>query len=203
MVGDPRSVTKRGEKFACDHSELTNMKNIRQMYDVIYDEMVDAGVAVKLDTPIYTDRKGNEVEESKRFGLKQDIKITHPNYILFADESGCNTSQKKDGHVGGRKLIVQHGTVPQVMSSDKDTKFTLLPFTSASGEAVCCVVIFQHKSGKVPMEWKTGLDVTVDPIRDENNDIDMRLNLGNGNFYPGGPKFNYNGKEVDCLAYAS
>ena len=198
-----RIVTKRGEKFACNRSDWTKMKNIRQMYDVIYDEMVDAGVAVKLDKPIYTDRKGNEVEESKRFGMKQDIKITHPNYILFADESGCNTSQKKDGHVGGRKLIVQHGTVPQVMSSDKDTKFTLLPFTSASGEAVCCVVIFQHKSGEVPVEWKTGVDVTIDPIRDKNNDIDMRLNLGNGNFYPGGPKCNYNGKEVDCLAYAS
>ena len=34
-------------------------------------EMIDADVAVKLDKPIYTDMKGNEVEESKRFGLKQ------------------------------------------------------------------------------------------------------------------------------------
>ena len=130
------------------------MKNIRQMYDVIYDELVKACVAINLDYPVFTDRDGKEVEEDERFGLKQDIKITHPHYIMFADETGCNTSQKKDGHVGGTKLIVEKGTVPQVMfmSSDTDHKFTLLPFTSASGEAVCCVVIFQSKTGQVPMQ---------------------------------------------------
>ena len=105
------------------------------MYDIIYDELVEGGVAINLDNPVFTYRSGKEVEEDERFGLKQDIKITHPHYIMFADETGCNTSQKKDGHVGGTKLIVEKGTVPQVMSSDTDHKFTLLPFTSASGEA--------------------------------------------------------------------
>jgi len=31
------------------------MKNVRQMYDVIYDELVDAGVAINLDVPVFTD----------------------------------------------------------------------------------------------------------------------------------------------------
>ena len=58
----------------------------------IYDEMIDAGIAERLAAPIYTDRVGNEVEESQRFGLKQDTKITRPEYLLFADETGCSTS---------------------------------------------------------------------------------------------------------------
>ncbi len=51
------------------------------------------------------------MEESERFGLIQEIKIDHPDYILFADESGCQTNQKQDGNVGNRKYIVEHGTL--------------------------------------------------------------------------------------------
>jgi len=90
-----RIVTKRGEKFATNRADWTKMKNIRQMYDVIYDELVEAGVALNLDNPMFTDYNGIEVEEDERFGLKQDIKITHLHYIMFADETGCNTSQRK------------------------------------------------------------------------------------------------------------
>ena len=113
------------------------------MYEVIYDEMVDAGVAIALQTPIFTDVDGNPVDESERFGMKQAIKITKPGWILFADESGFSTAQKKDGHVGGQRYIVERGTVPQTIASTSDNKFTLLPFTSASGEAVCRMVLFR------------------------------------------------------------
>jgi len=82
------------------------------MYDVIYDDLVDAGVAIILDVPVFTDWHGNEVTEDEHFGVAQEIKITHPDYIIFADERGCNTSQKKDGQVDGRKLIVEKDTMP-------------------------------------------------------------------------------------------
>ncbi len=52
---------------------------------------------------MYTDQEGNEVGESEKFGLKQEIKIERSDYILFADESGCQMNQKNDGHVGNRK----------------------------------------------------------------------------------------------------
>eukprot|EP00804_Cyclotella_cryptica_P012319 CCRYP_020814-RA/>CCRYP_020814-RA protein AED:0.79 eAED:0.45 QI:0/0/0/0.5/1/1/2/0/161 len=100
------------------------------MYDVIYDEMLDAKVAILLVEPIYPDIHGNVVEKTKRFGLLQHMKI--PSFVVFANESGFSTSQKKDGHVGGQKLVVENGTVPQMMASTTDHKFTLLPFTSAS-----------------------------------------------------------------------
>jgi hypothetical protein len=74
---------------------------------------------------------------------------------------------------------------------------------SASGEAVCCVVIFQNAVGKVPQEWRTGLDASVNPIQGSNGEIDIAQNLGRGKFYPGGPTCFYNGKVVDCLVYAN
>ena len=55
-----RLVIKRGERFACSRSDWTKLENIVQMYDVIYDEMVDARIAVPRNTPVYTDREGKK-----------------------------------------------------------------------------------------------------------------------------------------------
>jgi hypothetical protein len=189
-----RLVTKRGKKIALNRSDWPTLPNIKQMYKVIYDEMVDAHVAVTLQNPIFTDINGKpEDDETKRFGLKQNIKITKPEWILFANESGFNTSQKKDGHVGGQKFVVERGTTPQIMASTTDHKFTLLPFTSASGKAVCCCIIFQGK-GDVPSTWRTGVDLIVTPILTEDGkELNLEVNFGEGKFYP----------EVDCLAYTS
>ena len=42
----------QGEKFAVDMSDWTTLKNIEEMYDAIYDEMVVVKVGEKLMTPI-------------------------------------------------------------------------------------------------------------------------------------------------------
>ena len=93
---------------------------------------------------MYTDRHGNKVEESdpERFGWEQNVKIDYPNYLMFADKTGCNTNMKKDSHDAGRTYLCQPGLVPQTMCCTNEHRFTVLPFTSASGEAVCCVIIF-------------------------------------------------------------
>jgi hypothetical protein len=89
------------------------------------------------------------------------------------------------------------------MASTTDHKFTLLPFTSASGKAVCLCIIFQSK-GDVPATWRTGVDLTVTPILTEDGkELDLELNFGEGKYYPGGPTCKYNGKVVDYLAYTS
>ena len=130
-------VSKKGEKFASCRADWMKLSNIKQMYECIYEEMIDAHVASRRENPVYTDREGNEVEEHERFGFAQEMKINHPDYILFADESGCQTNQKQDGNVGNRKYIVEQGTRPQIICSTLDHRFTILPFTSGSGEAVC------------------------------------------------------------------
>ena len=98
-------VTKRGERYSCDRSDWSKLSYIAQMYDCIYDELVTAGVAETLEMPIFYDRDGNIVEASAAYGEAANIRIIHPDYLLFADETGCNTSQKKDGNVGGQKMI--------------------------------------------------------------------------------------------------
>ncbi len=90
------------------------------MYDVIYDELVNAQVAFALSEPIFTDMHANVVDASHRFGLAQSIQITSPHYIMFADKSRFSTSQKKDGHISGQKFVVKSGTVPQTMASSTD-----------------------------------------------------------------------------------
>ena len=136
------------------------------MYDVIYDQMVDAKIAIRLEKKIYCDRDGEIVDKEKSFGSAIDCKVTHTNYLLFADETGCNTSQKKDGQEGNEKRVVAKGTVAQSVCSATECKYTLLPFTSASGEAVCCVVIFDHPNGEVPINWATGIDIRKEPKLD-------------------------------------
>jgi hypothetical protein len=87
------------------------------------------------------------------------------------------------------------------MASTTDHKLTLLPLTSASGEAVCCAIIFQGK-GTVPATWKTGIDLSVTPmLTADGKEFDLELNFGEGKYYPGGPKCKYNGKVVDCFVF--
>ena len=144
------------------------------------------------------------VEETERFGLLQHMKMTKPLFVVFAYKSGFSTLQKKGGHVGGQKLVVESGTVPQMMASTTDHKFTLFPFTSASGEAVCCAIIFQSKQDGVPGTWTTGIDHSVQPILTaDGNEIELEVNFGEGKYYPGGPKCKFNGKVVECLTFVS
>ncbi len=73
-------VTQRGEKFAVDRSNWTTLDNISQMYDIIYDEMIDAKIAKKMEVQIFMDLDGEVVDESNCFGKKVDVEITHPEY---------------------------------------------------------------------------------------------------------------------------
>ena len=41
-------VSKRGERFACSRADWTKKSNLAMMYNVIYDEMIDAGIAENL-----------------------------------------------------------------------------------------------------------------------------------------------------------
>lgn len=129
------------------------------MYDETYKVFVKAKVAVQLDEPVAYDINGNDVEinSKEQVGLPSTIRITKPSFILFADETGINTNQKKDGKVGGEKVIVPRGMVPQKLANTSDHRATVLPLISGTGEPVACVVIFeaqQEELGAVQEEKK-------------------------------------------------
>jgi hypothetical protein len=202
-----RLVTKRGERFATDRANWSKKSYISQMYDVIYDNMVEAHIAIRLPRPISMDEEGNVIDDNNTcnaFGLPCDIEILHPDYVLFADETGCNTNQKKDGHYGGRKYVVERGTVPKEISSTRDRHFTVMGFTSASGLPVLCVVIFASPRCKLEAGWAEGMDAFVRLVRNEQDEILLdTINFGEGKFFPGGPTCHFCGKVIPYLPLVS
>lgn len=86
---------------------------------------------------------------------------------------------------------MEKGAAAQRTASSKDHPFTLLPFTSANGEAVCCVIIFQHKSDEVPLAWASGIDPFIPEEKVVKNPDGtpafVPANIGPGKIFPGGP----------------
>jgi hypothetical protein len=70
--------------------------------------LIDAGLAVRLETPVYMDQFGDHVEGEKRKtkikGLKVKVDLLRrPEMCLVLDEVGSNLNMVNDGHVGGQK----------------------------------------------------------------------------------------------------
>lgn len=58
------------------------------MYDVIFNDMAEAGVAVSLNEPIHTNKYGNLCPPDKCYEISQDIKITHLEYVYHIRRMG-------------------------------------------------------------------------------------------------------------------
>jgi len=166
------------------------------MYDEVYDAMVEAGVAKKLEEPMWVNMEGQVCEKEEAFGRKATHTLTRPDMVLFVDEVGCNTSQVGDGHVGGQKKIVPRGTVPKETATTNDHHFTLLGFTSATGEPVMCAIIMEGKS--INSDVVTGIDVFALKVGNETDPDFIQNNTGPGKLYPMGPTCEFKGKQVPC-----
>lgn len=113
----------KGYRVAGNRTEWVTYENVELMYDLVYEQMVRAGVAKVLspEDRYYVDDKGQRVsskEESVRLQVK--VEVTHPEWILFGDKVGTNISQKNDGAVGGQKFVTAKGTRANVKTSHKD-----------------------------------------------------------------------------------
>jgi hypothetical protein len=137
-------------------------ENFENMYENVYKTMVEAGVAEEVSEEIQHEA-----------GLPSKFRLTRPEYILFVDETGCNTNQLNDGRVGNELFIV-----PKVDSecgaptgATTDIHFTVLPFISGTGEAVMCAIIFKSEQdvSEIPISWKTGIDITCENVEDTTN----------------------------------
>jgi hypothetical protein len=169
---------KEGHKVSKDRAKWSIYHNFSQMYDNIYDTMVEAGVDKKLDEPIWVNNNGIETDEKDAFGRMAAHALCHPDYVVFVDEVGCNTSQEGDGAHGDKKKIVGRGTVPKESATTNDNHFTLLGFTSATGEPVMCRVIIE--GSKLQPEIVTGMDIFAKMIRNESDNDYIRNNTGPG-----------------------
>lgn len=55
--------SKRGQKYELDRDKWTTYSNFAQMYEHIYELMEDAGVAKRLEVPVWKDASGLECTE--------------------------------------------------------------------------------------------------------------------------------------------
>ena len=190
-------VSKRGGKYELDRDKWTTYANFYDMYNHIYDEMVDANVASIYEDPMWQDCDGTRCNESNSFGCKVTHNLTHPEMCIVMDEVGGNTSQKGDGHIGGELLVCGKGMIPQKKINTKDKHFTLLGLTSLAGDPVMCVIIFAGLREQAVIE--TGMDVFAQQEGEVSDDDFFVKNSGSGKRFPGGPTCTFQGKEVACL----
>ena len=155
-------------------------ENFENMYQNIYEHMVEAGIAEYVEEAIQHDS-----------GLPTNYKLTHPEYLLFVDETGCNTNQLNDGKVGGELYLVPKNSEDAAApaGATTDLHFTVLPFISGTGEPVLCAIIFKSELNvsEIPIIWKTGINLLAQDADD------MKL------VAQGGPTCFYNGKEIPCF----
>jgi hypothetical protein len=97
--------SKKPVRFETKQAEWCTYINM-QMYDEIYSQLVEVGLAVKHPEPVWCNKDGNVVnKEHLTVGLKSAFELIHPDWLIFVDEIGCNTSQTKDGQVCGEKFL--------------------------------------------------------------------------------------------------
>jgi hypothetical protein len=159
-----------------------------------------------------------EITEDKEhmFGRPTKYKMLHPENLVFVDETGCNTNQKDDGHIGGEMFALsREGDDLGVVGVTTDIPFTVLCFTSCIGEPIHCGVIL--KSSKdikdIPISWKLGIDIRKDietgRTTYETFELNYGLDFSEDISIVGGPKCIYNGKvlpyfrSVGCSTNAS
>ena len=66
-----------------------------------------------------------------------------------------------------QKKIVGVDNIPRSEYNSVDHRFTILPIPEATGEVIMYIVIFQSKEKEVPVRWKSGIDVQVQPEKYE------------------------------------
>jgi len=94
--------SRKAVKFAAKHSEWCTYQNMKEMYKEVYVALEASDLAVKRDTSYWRNAEGETVElEQDALGCQSKYKLIHPNWLIFVDKAGSNTSQTKDGKVGG------------------------------------------------------------------------------------------------------
>jgi hypothetical protein len=68
---------------------------------------------VKHAEPVWRNAAGDIVAKEEALGHKSSYELIHPEMLVFVDEVDSNTSQTKDGHVGGQTYLCTKEGRPQ------------------------------------------------------------------------------------------
>ena len=134
-------VSNYGQKYEMNRDNWTTYRNISNIYDRVIEEIYDAGVAEKLDFPVWMDRDGKECQPIEAFGCKVTHRINHPDICIVGYEVEGNTSHKGDGHIGGTLYVYERNHIPRSKTSNRDKRFTLMGLKTLIGTPLMCCVI--------------------------------------------------------------
>jgi hypothetical protein len=135
-------TSKKAVRFDSKRDDWCRLENVADMYDGVYDKLVQSGVAEKLDHVVWRDIENNIVNtETEAYGRQTGYSLVHPDKLVFFYEVGENISQKGDGNAGRQKLMVAKDMRVQVRNSIKYNHFTVLGFTAADGRPFMCAII--------------------------------------------------------------
>ena len=192
----PEINSKKAVRFDSKRDDWCTYENFEKMYNGVYKAMVDARVAIELEEEVFVKVDGTITEnEEESYGRKTKFLLTQPKYCLYVDEVGCNTSQKSDGNVGGQKFVVGANQRALIRVSHQDCHFTVLGFTNALGEAVCCVIILA--GSEVRAKDVMGLQLWVLKQMGNVTTILEEDLHGPDEYYPYGPTCHTNGKVAE------
>jgi len=196
--------SKKGKLFPQSRDDWCTAENFKEMYDRVYEKLIESGVAEKLHESVYMDREGNIVNQEASFGLKVDKKIIHPDYFLHVDEFGDNLDMTKDKTNGGQKYVVGSNQNPNIAVSSNNLHYTVLGFTASNGQPVMCAIILTREdvdsSDGVKLNVAVGIDVLSEVPIDVNN---LKDSFSEDGAFCGGPKCIFHGKEVPCYVTTS
>jgi len=138
----PQLSTKHCVRFDSQREAWATYENFAQMYDDVYRGMVKSGIAIELEEEVWVNKEGKIVStEEESFGRKTKHILTRPNYLIFVDETGDNTSQKQDGNQGGEKFVVGVKERALLSLSFDGCHWTSLGFTLGDGRPLLCEII--------------------------------------------------------------
>jgi hypothetical protein len=84
-------------KFDTKFAEWCTYLNFEEMYNEVYSNLVVSRLAVKHDDAVWQNAAGDVIPENESLGCQSAYELIHPEWLVFVDEVGSNTSQTKDG----------------------------------------------------------------------------------------------------------
>jgi hypothetical protein len=143
-------------------------------------------------------------KQEDSIGLKSDIHIIHPEWIVFVDETGVNTNQKDDRNLGSQLFIVPFDNPDaRLQGATTNIHFTVLCFQAGNGHPILCAVVMKSEkdSKDLPVSWKLGIDIMTRLTETKPGDETMVIE--NLDAMIGGPQCTFHGKVVPCFVCAS
>ncbi len=157
--------------------------NVQKMYEIIYEEMVLAGIAKKQDTKQWFSQDGSIVASAeKAFGRASKYELIHPDELIIMDEVGSNRNMKKDGNRGGKVVIAEKRCRGKTKAVSTDIHYTALGLTLGTGEVLLCVIILPSEKDTINLTRITGIDIATMKTQQNNGNTtttnDIIVNVG-------------------------